>query len=156
MTHPTNRQPKTVSMEFHVSRRARDYYQFDESLFSLNGNVIFANFHASRMFAQKINQKRDLVSYPENAVQAGQINAMGLIDEISHHMVAIYRQERSPDVMMKAVENFLQKILVVLRAISVLHVSNVEQDCLISVAEMNAKVVEIAITQDYCLVMGAV
>ena len=104
MTHPTNRQPKTVSMEFHVSRRARDYYQFDESLFSLNGNVIFANFHASRMFAQKINQKRDLVSYPENAVQAGQINAMGLIDEISHHIVAIYRQERSPDVMKKAVD----------------------------------------------------
>jgi glycosidase len=104
MTHPTNRQPKTVSMEFHVSRRARDYYQFDEALFSLNGNVIFANFHASRMFAQKINQKRDLVSYPENAVQAGQINAMGLVDEISHHMVAIYRQERSTDVMEKAVD----------------------------------------------------
>ncbi len=104
MTHPTNRQPQAVPFEFHVSRRARDYYQFDEALFSLNGNVIFANFHASRLFAQKINQKRDLVSYPENAVQAGQINAMGLIDEISHHMVAMYRQERSPIVMEKAVD----------------------------------------------------
>ncbi len=97
-------------MEFHVSRAARDYYQFDEALFSLNGNVIFANFHASRLFAQKINQKRDLVSYPESAVQAGQINAMGLIDEISHHMVAMYRQERSPDVMKQAVDWLEERI----------------------------------------------
>ena len=41
-------------MEFHVSRTARDRYQFDELLFASNGNVIFANFHAARVFAQKI------------------------------------------------------------------------------------------------------
>jgi len=38
--------------EFHISRNARDKYQFDESLFSLSGNVIFANFRASRKSAQ--------------------------------------------------------------------------------------------------------
>ena len=75
---------QALPMEFHVSRRARDRYQFDESLFSINGNVIFANFHAARLFAQKINDKRDLARYPEQAVMAGQINAMGLIDEILH------------------------------------------------------------------------
>ena len=57
--------------EFHVSRLARDQFQFDQSLFSFNGNVILANFHASRTFAQKINQKRDLLNYPEKAVKAG-------------------------------------------------------------------------------------
>ncbi len=41
-------------MEFHVSRQVRDRYQFGESLFSLNGNVVLANFHAARVFAQKI------------------------------------------------------------------------------------------------------
>jgi hypothetical protein len=40
-------------MEFHVSRQGRDRYNFDLSLFSLTGNVIFANFHAVRTFAQK-------------------------------------------------------------------------------------------------------
>ena len=30
--------------EFHISRQARDYYQFDQTLFSLSGNVIFADF----------------------------------------------------------------------------------------------------------------
>jgi hypothetical protein len=60
-------------MEFHVSRQARDHYQFDQALFGLTGNVLFANFHAARVFAQKINQQRDLVTYPEKAVKAGQI-----------------------------------------------------------------------------------
>ena len=62
-----------VHMEFHISRQARDFYQFDETLFSISGNVIFANFHATRVFSQKINDKRDLVNFPERALKAGQL-----------------------------------------------------------------------------------
>jgi glycosidase len=91
-------------MEFHVSRKARDQYQFDQDLYALSGNVIFANFHATRLFAQKINQKRDLVNFPENAVKAGQINAMGMIDEIMHLMINLYRQQINPHVMEQALE----------------------------------------------------
>jgi hypothetical protein len=90
-------------MEFHVSRVSRDRYQFDDSLFSLSGNVLFANFHAARVFAQRMNDKRDLLSFPEQAVKAGQINAMGLIDEILHLTVGQYRQQRNPDALAKAV-----------------------------------------------------
>ena len=89
-------------MEFHVSRKSRDRYRFDQSLFSFNGNVIFANFHAARQFAQKMNQQRDLVNFPEQAVKAGQINAMGLIDEILHLVVAIYREQKNPHVWQQA------------------------------------------------------
>jgi len=95
---------RAAHMEFHVSRQARDRYQFDESLFALNGNILFANFHAARLFAQKMNDKRDLVSFPEQAVRAGQINAMGLIDEISHALIQLYRQQRNPQVMKQALE----------------------------------------------------
>ncbi|NIV28980.1 MAG: alpha-amylase, partial [Anaerolineae bacterium] len=91
-----------VQMEFHVSRQARDRYQFEDSLFTLSGNVVFANFHAARVFAQKMNDARDLVSFPEQAVKAGQINAMGLIDEISHVIVRLYRQQKNPEVMEQA------------------------------------------------------
>ncbi|HEX9013044.1 MAG TPA: alpha-amylase, partial [Anaerolineaceae bacterium] len=91
-------------MEFHISRRARDRYQFDLSLFSLTGNVIFANFHAARMFTQKMNQKRDLASFPEQAVKAGQINALGLIDEILHYVVGLYRQQANPAVFTQAMD----------------------------------------------------
>ena len=94
----------SVRMEFHVSRQARDRYQFDESLFSLSGNVIFANFHAARVFADRMNQKRDLVRFPEQAVRSGQINAMGLIDEIMHYVLGLYREQRNPNVMEHALD----------------------------------------------------
>jgi glycosidase len=92
-------------MEFHVSRRARDRYQFDLSLFSLTGNVLFVNFHAARLFTQKMNQKRDLAAFPEQAIRAGQINAMGMIDEILHHVAGLYRQQVDPQVFSKALSS---------------------------------------------------
>jgi glycosidase len=91
-----------VTLEFHVSREARDRYQFDEALFALSGNVVLGNFHAARVFAQKINDKRDLVRFPEQMVRAGHINAMGLIDEILHFVTGLYRDERNRTVMGQA------------------------------------------------------
>ena len=64
-------------MEFHISRQARDRYQFDQTLFSYNGNTIFANFHAVRVFVQKMNARRDLVNFPDRALKAGEVNALG-------------------------------------------------------------------------------
>ncbi|MGD2144888.1 MAG: alpha-amylase family glycosyl hydrolase, partial [Anaerolineae bacterium] len=93
-----------VTMEFHISREARDLYDFDRLLFTLTGNVIFASFHAARIFAQKMNQRRDLVRYPERAVKAGQMNAMGLIDEILHYIIRLYREQKNPNVMQEALE----------------------------------------------------
>lgn len=81
-------------LEFHVSRSARDRYQFDETLFTLTGNVVFANFRAVRLFAQKMNAQRDLVHFPEQAIQASQINILGLIDEILHLLIGQYDQIR--------------------------------------------------------------
>jgi len=71
-------------MEFHITRKARDKYQFDELLFSYNGNVIFANFQASRNFAHQMNQQRADTSDTSSYIAPGQINALGLIDEIFH------------------------------------------------------------------------
>ncbi|GAB4538098.1 MAG: alpha-amylase family glycosyl hydrolase [Anaerolineae bacterium] len=97
-------------MEFHISREARDFYQFDQSLYSLSGNVIFANFHAVRVFTQKMNDRRDLISFPEQAVKAGQLNAMGLIDEILHFVVALYREQQSPGVVGQALDWLDEKL----------------------------------------------
>ena len=104
----TKRQ-NSVRMEFHVSRKARDLCQFDDVLFALSGNVILPNFYAARVFAQKMNEKRDLVSFPEQAVKAGQINAMGLIDEILHYIVGLYRDENNIQVMGKALDWLYEK-----------------------------------------------
>ena len=92
----------TAKREFHISRSARITYQFDESLFESSGNVIFANFHAVRLFAQKMNQKRDVIQFPERAIRAGQLNAMGLIDEILHYVMLLFREQKNSKVMGEA------------------------------------------------------
>ena len=91
--------------EFHVSRSARDTYGFDEALFTTNGNVIFANFYAARIFAQRISEKR-----PDRAVRAGQINALGLIDELQHYALKMYREQKNPRVMQEALDYLTAQI----------------------------------------------
>ena len=100
----------TVRVEFHIARRARDLYRFDQSLFSLSGNVIFANFYAARVFAQRMNDRRDLARFPERAVKAGQINAMGLIDEILHYVIGLYREQENPQVFRLALDWLYEKL----------------------------------------------
>jgi len=94
--------PSTPLWEFHISRDARTRYQFDDTLFAFNGNVIFANFHAARVLAQRMNVRRDVVNFPERAIQAGQLNAMGLIDELLHLILARYRTQHAPQVLTQA------------------------------------------------------
>ena len=96
-------------MEFHISRQARKRYQFEDSLFSFNGQVIFANFHAARKFAMSMNEKRDLKTHPELVVKAGQINAMGLIDEILHLIISLYRDQKIPTLYQDLEKNLLAK-----------------------------------------------
>jgi glycosidase len=93
-------------MEFHIARKARERYGFSAPLFSYNGNVILADLSACRQFAHRMNQVRDVEKHPELAVHAGQIFAMGLIDEASHVLIARYRQQFDPEVMTAALDWF--------------------------------------------------
>ena len=94
---------------FLVSRKARDKYSFDLNMFSIRGNVIFANFYAAQLFAQKINARRDVIHHPEASVSAADINAMGLIHEILHHLIELYRQTRNANVFQEALERLENK-----------------------------------------------
>jgi hypothetical protein len=100
------RSSATLTMEFHIARMARERYGFEESLFSYNGNVILANIAACRSFAHRMNQVRDVEKHPQQAVHAGQLFAMGLIDEASHVLMARYRQQFDPEVMTSALDWF--------------------------------------------------
>lgn len=97
-------------MEFHISRKAREKYHVDDTLFSYDGNVIFANFHAARAFAHQVNLQQDLIAFPEQALKASQINAIGLIDEIFHHIFFLFRQQKSPHVLANAVKYLEQSL----------------------------------------------
>jgi glycosidase len=96
--------------EFHVSRNARDFYHFDESLFAQTGNVIFINFYMVRLFTDRMNKKRNLSSYPELTIKAGQMNAMGLIDEILHYLVGVYKEQNKASLLHEAYQWLGQKV----------------------------------------------
>jgi glycosidase len=97
-------------MEFHIARSARERYRFSESLFSYTGNVVFANLAACREFAYRMNQIRDAEKHPERTVHAGQLYAMGLIDEASHVLMARYREQFDPEVMTSALDWFAAQV----------------------------------------------
>ena len=97
-------------MEFHISRAARNRYQFAETLFSFTGNVVFANIAASREFAHRMNLVRDVENHPERAVHAAALYVMGLIDEASHAVMARYRQQLDPNVMVDALSYFSEQV----------------------------------------------
>jgi glycosidase len=97
-------------MEFHISLKARERYQFAESLFSYTGNVVFANVAACREFAHRMNTVREVEKHPEEAVHAGKLYAMGLIDEASHVLMARYREQFDPAVMTAALDYFAAQV----------------------------------------------
>jgi glycosidase len=97
-------------MEFHISAKARARYGFAESLFSYNGNVVFASLAACREFAHRMNVVREADRHPDQAVHAGQLYAMGLIDEASHVLMARYREQFDPEVMTSALDWFAGRV----------------------------------------------
>jgi glycosidase len=97
-------------MEFHVSREARDRYEFNQTLFAFSGNVVFANLGASREFAHRMNERRGAEKDPTQTVNPGALYAMGLIDEISHALVDYYRRRIDPKAMAGALEWFDARI----------------------------------------------
>ena len=84
--------------EFHVARTVRDQFQFDQSIFESDGNIVFADFAAAGRFAAAINVQRQ----PTQQLRPGQLNAMGLIDEVLHLLMAQYREQVLPEVMAQA------------------------------------------------------
>ncbi len=88
--------------EFHIAKEIRKKYSVDESLFSFNGNIIFPNFRAVRELAHKINQKRNKENDVRGEIRAAQLNAMGLLDEISHFIVRYYDEKENPGVIQRA------------------------------------------------------
>jgi glycosidase len=101
---------RLFSREFHVSRTARKLFELSELLFATDGRIILADIQASRLLAHKINQSRDLIRHPERAIKAGQIVALGLLDEIYHHIVMAYMAEKVPGAFGKALD-YLHKAI---------------------------------------------
>jgi hypothetical protein len=90
-------------MEFHISRALRERLNVEGLLFSYTGNIVFGNVAASRNLAKQLQESRSKETGAAETINAGALFAMGLIDELSHAMVARYRKEIDPSVLTDAV-----------------------------------------------------
>ena len=88
----------TPVYEFHMVKKLRQKYEIDEAFFSTNGNIIFTDFRAVRVFVHKINKTRK----PDQHIYPGEINGAGMLEEIFHFVLREYEKERNPKVFAKA------------------------------------------------------
>ncbi len=91
--------------ELHLRRDARARYGVDEGLFSLSGNVILPNLRAVRALAVSMTAARRAAGEPDPPVAPGSLNAMGLIDEVLHAVVAVYREHEDPEAIDDALDH---------------------------------------------------
>ena len=101
MINPEKKTPTAgfLSREFPVSRRARDRYQFRDSVFAVKENTALGDTRAARSLAFRINQVRRLAGEHKNQISAADVNAMGLIDEISRYVFGLYLEENGRDLV---------------------------------------------------------
>lgn len=93
-------------LEFHISRKAREHFGFDDSLFGLSGDLFFPNFQAVQSFASRVNEKRragtkkksqtGILEHISSPLSPGDVNAMGLFHEVLHFVINSYVNELNP------------------------------------------------------------
>ncbi len=74
--------------EFHIKQEVREKYNFLKTLFATSGNVVLCDHASVRDFCAIVNQHKE----DSNRYQAGEVNAMGLIDELTHLVIRFYRK----------------------------------------------------------------
>ncbi|MCK9279075.1 MAG: alpha-amylase family glycosyl hydrolase [Melioribacteraceae bacterium] len=90
----------SLKFEFHIAKTIRKKYNLNDELFSITGNVIFADFNTVRNFVFTVNKLRE----PDIQLSPGLVNAAGLIDEIFHYLIREYENKFNPNAFKKAIQ----------------------------------------------------
>jgi len=94
------------TFEFHIAANLRKKYEVSDELFSISGNIIFANIGQVRKFVNNFNKsKKD-----SQKIKVSEVNAAGLIDEIFHYVIRKYEDELNPKVFSRAIEHLEKEI----------------------------------------------
>ena len=93
-----------------LSRDARQKYNLNDFEFNEKGNIDFdGDVYSVRLFVQKLNQKKDLINYPELAIKVAQFNGMALIWEIFEDIIKLYEQKTDNTSIFKELYDHLSK-----------------------------------------------
>lgn len=93
-----------------IFHKIREKYNLDDSFFNESGFVEFTDLQKARIFAQKINQQRDLEKYPEAAVKASEINGIVLENEIIFYLLDLFQKERKLNIIEEILDSIEDKI----------------------------------------------
>jgi len=99
-----------INHNFHISKSTRIKYKFDDSFYSLNGNLIIANSQAARYISDKINEVRKNEGAFDQLTTAGEINALGILHEVYHYLINHYVQKENPGIIKRSID-FLKSAL---------------------------------------------
>src|SRR5579862_1344574 len=88
-----------ISYNFHPSKKARDRYKLEDSLFSLRGTVVFGSLRSAQLLAQAMNESRTPGSPALPLIQPAELYAMGMLHEIFHFVVRQYEKQINPAVL---------------------------------------------------------
>lgn len=103
--------PPTRRRDLHISRRARERFGLDDSLFSLAGNVIFADVAAARRLAETLAAELARVDAPASlAMTPAKVYALGLIHELLHRMIDHYREAVDQGVLLAALDFVAERL----------------------------------------------
>jgi len=80
-------------MELHISRQSGLKYDLHHSPFSERGKLRLGNLRQIRDLVKKINDKRNEIHQPGDFAAAGELFAMGLINEIVRLVTQAYKQD---------------------------------------------------------------
>ncbi len=97
--------------EVHVARALRYRYGLDETLSSYRGGIVIADFATARRLAHAMNADRNLTNKPEAGVRASDLNAYGLIEEIFHHILAVYNEQVGEDLFGRTLTSAKEQLL---------------------------------------------
>ncbi len=94
----------STTFEFHIAAKLRKIYDVSDELFSISGNIIFANFGQVRKFVTNFNKSKN----NNLKIKVSEVNAAGLMDEIFHYVIRRYESELNPKVFSRAID-YLEK-----------------------------------------------
>ena len=93
--------------DFHITGYSRKKYHIDESLFSIEGEIIITTPYQARLLSDKINTVRKSEGKADQQVTPGQVNGLGLLHEIFHFMISYYEVNVNPGVFTRSM-NYLK------------------------------------------------
>ncbi len=93
-----------------ISREARSKYLLEDFEFDEKGNIVFdGNIYKVRKFVQKVNEKKDLINYPELAVKTGHFYGVSLIFEINERIFNLYKAKNNISNLEEELYEYLKK-----------------------------------------------